>query len=92
MFLVEAFSLSFAAALFGAALGLLACAAVNAAHLHAPLSVQLFLMREELHFAVRPSVLVGSILLITGCTTAISLIPSFLAARLQPVTAMHRVG
>jgi putative ABC transport system permease protein len=92
MFLVEAFTLSFSAALFGAVLGLLACAVVNAVHLHAPLSVQLFLMREELHLAVRPSVLVGSILLITGCTTAISLIPSFLAARLQPVTAMHRVG
>jgi putative ABC transport system permease protein len=92
MFLVEAFTLSFAAAVFGAALGLLACAAVNAAHLHAPLSVQLFLMREEVHFAVRPGVLLGSILLITGCTTVISLIPSFLAARLQPVTAMHRVG
>ncbi len=92
MFLVEAFTLSLAAALFGSVLGLLACAAVNAAHLHAPLSVQLFLMREEVHFAVRPSVLLGSIALITGCTTAISLIPSFLAARLQPVTAMHRVG
>jgi ABC-type antimicrobial peptide transport system permease subunit len=92
MFLVEALTLSLAAALFGAVLGLLACAAVNALHLHAPLEVQLFLMREELHLAVRPSVLLGSILLITGCTTLISLIPSFLAARLQPVTAMHRVG
>jgi putative ABC transport system permease protein len=92
MFLLEAFTLSFLAALLGSALGLLVCAAVNATHLHAPLSVQLFLMREELHFAVRPSVLLGSIALITGCTTLISLIPSFLAARLQPVTAMHRVG
>jgi putative ABC transport system permease protein len=92
MFLVEALTLSLAAALFGAALGLVACAGLNALHLHAPLEVQLFLMREELHLAVRPSVLLGSILLITGCTTLISLIPSFLAARLQPVTAMHRVG
>jgi putative ABC transport system permease protein len=54
--------------------------------------VQLFLMREEVGFAVKPSMLLGSILLITGCTTAISLIPSFLAARLQPVTAMHQAG
>jgi putative ABC transport system permease protein len=92
MFLVEAFTLSFASAVLGAMLGLLACAAINAAHLHAPLSVQLFLMREEVHFAVRPSVLLGSVFLITGCTTAISLLPSFLAARLQPVTAMHQVG
>ncbi len=92
MFLVEAFSLSLAAAVVGAVLGLLVCAAINAAHLHAPITVQLFLMREEVHLTVRPSALLGSILLITGCTTAISLIPSFLAARLQPVTAMHQVG
>jgi putative ABC transport system permease protein len=92
MFLVEAFTLSSASAVFGATLGLLACAAINTAHLHAPVSVQLFLMREEVQFAVRPSVLFGAIALIIGCTTLISLIPSFLAARLQPVTAMHRVG
>ncbi len=92
MFLVEALSLSLASALFGALLGLLVCALINAAHLHAPITVQLFLMREEVHLAVLPSALLGSVLLITGCTTAISLIPSFLAARLQPVTAMHQVG
>lgn len=92
MFLVEAFTLSLASALSGALLGLLVCALVNAAHLHAPLTVQLFLMREEVHLAVLPTALLGSVLLITGCTTAISLIPSFLAARLQPVTAMHQVG
>lgn len=92
MFLVEAFTLSAVSAVFGAALGLVVCAAVNAAHLHVPLEVQLFLMREEVHFAVRPTVLLGSIALITSCTTLISLLPSFLAARLQPVTAMHQVG
>lgn len=92
MFLVEAFTLSAVSAVVGAALGLVVCAAVNAAHLHVPLEVQLFLMREEVHFAVRPTVLLGSICLITGCTTLISLLPSFLAARLQPVTAMHQVG
>jgi putative ABC transport system permease protein len=34
----------------------------------------------------------GAIGLIAGCTSAIALFPSLLAARLQPVTAMHRVG
>jgi putative ABC transport system permease protein len=92
MFVVEAFTLSAVSAVVGAALGLLVCAAVNAAHLHVPLEVQLFLMREEVQLAVRPTVLIGSICLITGCTTLISLLPSFLAARLQPVTAMHQVG
>jgi len=92
MFLVEAFTLSVSSALVGAAVGLVACVLVNAAHLQVPVAVQLFLMRDELHLAVRPGALVFSILLITGCTTAISIIPSFLAARLQPVTAMHEVG
>jgi ABC-type antimicrobial peptide transport system permease subunit len=49
-------------------------------------------MREELHLLVKPSALLGAIALIAGCTTGIALFPSFLAARLQPVTAMHRVG
>ena len=92
MFLVEASTLSLMSAVCGALVGLLVCAAINSAHLHAPITVQLFLMREEVHLSVRPSSLLGSILLITGCTTGISLIPSFLAARLQPVTAMHQVG
>jgi putative ABC transport system permease protein len=92
MFLVEAFSLSVSAAVVGALAGLSVCAIVNAAHLRAPLTVQLFLMREEVHLLVNPSSLLWSVLLITSCTTAISLIPSFLAARLQPVTAMHQVG
>ncbi|HXX29400.1 MAG TPA: FtsX-like permease family protein [Myxococcaceae bacterium] len=92
MFLVEAFTLSASAALLGSALGLVACLVLNAAHLQVPPAVQLFLMRDELHLAVRPGALLFSILLITGCTTTISLLPSFLAARLQPVTAMHQVG
>ena len=54
--------------------------------------MQLFLMREELRLLVRPGTVAGAIALIAGCTTFIALFPSFLAARLQPVTAMHRVG
>ena len=55
------------------------------------MEVQLFLMAETLHLAARPLTIVGSIALITASTTAVSLIPSFLAARLRPVTAMHHV-
>lgn len=92
MFMTEAFTLSVGATLLGATLGLLVCAALNAAHIHAPLAMQLFLMREEVRFLVRPGTVAGAIGLIAGCTTFIALFPSFLAARLQPVTAMHRVG
>ena len=92
MFMTEAFTLALTATLAGAALGVALCAVLNLAHLQAPLALQLFLMREELHLLVKPSALVGAIALIAGCTTAIALFPSFLAARMQPVTAMHRVG
>ena len=92
MFLVESFLLSAAAAVAGVVVGLALCAALNAAHIHAPAALQLFLMREELHLLVRPSAIFGSLALILGCTTLIAVLPSFLAARMQPVTAMHRVG
>ncbi len=92
MFMTEAFTLSIAATVVGAALGLLVCLGLNAAHIHAPLAMQIFLMREEVRLLVRPAAVAGAIALIAGCTTFIALFPSFLAARLQPVTAMHRVG
>jgi ABC-type lipoprotein release transport system permease subunit len=92
MFMTEAFALALTATLAGAVVGVALCALLNLAHIQAPLALQLFLMREELHLLVKPSALVGAIALIAGCTTGIALFPSFLAARLQPVTAMHRVG
>jgi len=92
MFMIEAFTLASTATLVGAALGVGLCALLNLAHLQAPLALQLFLMREEVRLLVKPSALAGAVALIAGCTTGIALFPSFLAARLQPVTAMHRVG
>ena len=92
MFMVEALTLSVTATVTGAALGLAICGLLNLAHLHAPLAMQLFLMREEFHLLVKPSSVAGAIGLIAGCTSAIAILPSLLAARLQPVTAMHRVG
>ncbi len=92
MFMSEAFVLSATAAVIGAAVGLAICAALNSAQITAPTAAQIFLMREQLHLSVRPGTLIGSVLLITACTSLIALVPSFLAARLQPVTAMHRVG
>jgi putative ABC transport system permease protein len=92
MFVIEAFTLGLSATVVGAFLGILFCVVLNAAHINIPISVQLFLMSDTLFLAVVPSKVVGSIALITFCTTAISLIPSFLAARLKPITAMHHLG
>jgi putative ABC transport system permease protein len=68
------------------------CLAVNAAGVSVPEVVAVFIMSEKLNLAVHPNSVVGAMLFITACTTAISLIPSFLAARLKPVTAMHHIG
>jgi ABC-type lipoprotein release transport system permease subunit len=78
--------------LSGAALGILVCATANAAHIGLPKALQLFLMSETLHFVVEPGAVVSAVTFITLCTTVISLVPSFLAARLKPVTAMHHIG
>jgi len=92
MFVLEALVLGLLGTLAGAALGLLLCATANAAHIVLPKALQLFLMSETLHFVVEPGAVVGAITFITLCTTVISLVPSFLAARLKPVTAMHHIG
>ncbi|XXF76049.1 FtsX-like permease family protein [Myxococcaceae bacterium GXIMD 01537] len=92
MFVIEALVLGLVGTTSGAALGTLGCMLLNAAHVTVPVGVQLFTMSDTLHLAVSPGAMVGSILFITGCTTAISIIPSFLAARMKPVTAMHHIG
>ena len=92
MFLVETLTLSVAATALGALLGFLACATVNLSRVEVPEAVQLFLMTNRLHLLVDPTTMLFSILVITSCAMAVSLIPSLLAARLKPVTAMHHVG
>jgi ABC-type lipoprotein release transport system permease subunit len=92
MFVLEGFLLGLISAGGGAVLGLLASAGVNALHLRLPVEVQLFLMADTLHLSAQPLAVLGSIALITTSTTLVSLIPSFLAARMRPVTAMHHLG
>ena len=92
MFLTEAFLLSLGSAIAGVLLGVVLCAIINAGHIHLPTSVQLFLLNETLHLTVSLGSVLRGLALIVGCTTAVSLIPSFLAARLKPVTAMSQVG
>jgi ABC-type lipoprotein release transport system permease subunit len=92
MFVFEALTLGLLGTLAGALVGLAVCLSINASDVSVPEVVAVFIMSEKLHLAVNPGSVVGAMLFITTCTTAISLIPSFLAARLKPVTAMHHIG
>ncbi|WP_426750635.1 ABC transporter permease [Myxococcus sp. Y35] len=92
MFVFEAMLLGVLGTLAGAGTGLAVCLIVNALAVHVPEVVAVFIMSDTLKLAVHPSSVVGAMAFITACTTAISLIPSFLAARLKPVTAMHHIG
>lgn len=92
MFVLEGFSLGLIGTAAGALLGWLTSVLVNAAHVQVPVSVQIFTMSDTLQLSAKVGAVFGSLALITACTTAVSLIPSFLAARMKPVTAMHHIG
>ncbi|MCY1015465.1 ABC transporter permease [Pyxidicoccus sp. MSG2] len=92
MFVCEALTLGALGTLAGAVVGLAVCLGVNAAGMAVPEVVAMFIMSETLKLAVNPGAVVGAMVFITVCTTLISLIPSFLAARMKPVTAMHHIG
>jgi ABC-type lipoprotein release transport system permease subunit len=92
MFLIEALLLGLLGTLSGAAVGLLVCLAVNGAGIAVPEVVRVFIMSDTLELVVHAGSVVGAMVFITLCTTFISLIPSFLAARMKPVTAMHHIG
>ncbi|WP_338867521.1 ABC transporter permease [Myxococcus stipitatus] len=92
MFLFEAMTLGALSTLSGALIGLIVCVAVDAARVGVPEAAAIFIMSDRLNLVVNASSVVGAMVFITACTTLISLIPSFLAARLKPVTAMHHIG
>ncbi|MCK8496159.1 ABC transporter permease [Myxococcus fulvus] len=92
MFLFEAMTLGALGTLVGALLGLVVCLGVTASNVSVPEVVAMFIMSERLNLVVDAGAVVGAMVFITTCTTLISLIPSFLAARLKPVTAMHHIG
>jgi ABC-type antimicrobial peptide transport system permease subunit len=92
MFVFEALTLGLLGTVAGAVVGLAVCLGINAADVSVPEVVAVFIMSDTLNLAVNPGSVVGAMVFITACTTAISLIPSFLAARMKPVTAMHHIG
>ncbi len=92
MFLAEALMLGLAATLIGSLLGAAIALGINSAAIDVPISVQLFLMSDQLRILVQPSALVSAMALITLITVLASFYPALRAARLRPVEAMSHFG
>ncbi len=92
MFVLEAFCLGAMGTAVGAVLGCLIAVALNAIHIPVPEGAQFFTMSTTLRFALEPSRIIGGAAFITLCCTVISLIPSYKAAKMRPVTAISHVG
>jgi ABC-type lipoprotein release transport system permease subunit len=92
MFLLESLLLGLMGTVGGALCGSLIAAALNAAHIQVPLTVQLFLMSDHLHIAVETPSLVKTVVGLSIVTGLAALYPSLRAARLRPVSAMSHFG
>ena len=72
--------------------GVLLSLGLNAAHVPLPVGVQFVLLSDKLVVLPTAQWVVATVLFITLVVTVISIIPSFIAARLKPVTAMQHAG
>lgn len=88
MFFLESLQLGLLGGCAGVLLGFVLGALINGAHIHVPLTVQIFLMSDTLKLALLPKSLLGALVLVASVTAAASLFPSFRAAKLKPVDAM----
>lgn len=91
MFTIEAFILSLAATLVGSAAGAGLCAVLNAAEIPVNKAFEMFLMSDRLQLLVDTQTAVLAIVVIAVVTTLSSLLPSWLAAKKPPVTAIQHV-
>jgi putative ABC transport system permease protein len=92
MFLSEGFLLGLLSTAAGALLGFGVAALINGANIALPPGFQFILMSDHLFIVPTLKWTLVAIGFITLVITGISLIPSFIAARLKPVTAMQHVG
>lgn len=93
MFMLEALMLGFLATSAGAIAGASLAAVVDAAAIELPWeALRAILMSDTLNMSVRPLHLVNAVVVFTLVTAVSALWPSFRASRLQPVTAIHKVG
>src|SRR6185503_11046610 len=91
MFVIESFLLGVMGTAAGVLLGVDFSLLLNALHLNVPEGAQFFLMSSVMKLGFEPGRIFGAAVVITLCTTLISIIPSFRAARLKPVTAMSHI-
>lgn len=91
MFVIEGFLLGLAGTVLGTGLGVALAAALNAAHIALPPGAQLVLLSENLVVMPTQAWALGAIVAIGGVITLVSIIPSMLAARLKPITAMQHI-
>lgn len=92
MFLTEGLLLGLIATLAGALLGVVGSVVINSAAVPVPIGVQFVLLSDKLVVIPTAQWVLATIAFITGVVTLISVIPSFIAARLKPVTAMQHAG
>ena len=92
MFLTEGFLLGLLATVGGAVFGVALSLGLNAAHVPLPVGVQFVLLSDKLVVLPTAQWVMATVLFITLVVTVISIIPSFIAARLKPVTAMQHAG
>jgi ABC-type lipoprotein release transport system permease subunit len=92
LFLLESFQMGVIGTCAGSLVGVGIAMLVNAARIHVPLSVQLFLMTDTISLSVHAGALVRSSILVTLITTLAALYPAYRAARLKPVSAMSHFG
>jgi putative ABC transport system permease protein len=92
MFLTEGFLLGLLATLAGAVLGVGLSLVLNSSHVPLPVGVQFVLLSDKLVVLPTLQWVLATVAFITGVVTIISIIPSFIAARLKPVSAMQHAG
>ena len=92
MFLLEGFLLGLLSTVGGALSGVLFAVVINALNLHLPEGVQFIVLSDHLHLVPTAQWALTAIIYLTVVVTVLSLLPSFLAARLKPITAMSHIG
>lgn len=92
MFVIETFLLGAMGTAAGAGLGCLLSLGLNALSLPVPEGMQFFTMSSTFRFSLELPRILVSAGVITFCCTIVSLIPSFKASRMKPVSALSHVG
>ncbi len=92
MFVLEGFLLGLLGTVVGVVVGVTLDLGLTRSHIILPKAAQVLLLSDHLVLTPSSGWIAFSVLFITGVITLVSLFPSFLAARLKPITAMSHVG